>query len=125
MSLCCFWKLSQSKKRTTMSPSAVLSNIDPENAPPVILKGIQDDKSALVVVDDIDGAKTPLEVTNGVDIAASQSVTPNGINGANGHAEFSYPESETQGPYQVVRQYHSKPSKLRVAGIGAGASGMY
>lgn len=112
MSLCCFWKLSQSKKRTTMSPSAVLSNIDAENDPPVILKGIQDDKTALVVVGDIDGAKTPLEDTNGVKCT-------------DGHADFSYPESESQGPYQVVRQYHSKPSKLRVAGIGAGASGMY
>jgi len=36
--------------------------------------------------------------------------------------EFSYPEMAT--PYQVLPQYHSKPTKLRVACVGAGASGM-
>ncbi|KAB5566951.1 4-hydroxyacetophenone monooxygenase [Coniochaeta sp. 2T2.1] len=52
-----------------------------------------------------------------------------GINkpGVNGVAkapteEFDYPELAT--PYRVLPQYHSKPTKLRVACVGAGASGM-
>ncbi|EOO00866.1 putative 4-hydroxyacetophenone monooxygenase protein [Phaeoacremonium minimum UCRPA7] len=35
---------------------------------------------------------------------------------------FSYPEMAT--PYRVLQQYHSKPTKIRVACIGAGASGL-
>ena len=34
--------------------------------------------------------------------------------------EFDYPELAT--PYRVLPQYHSKPAKLRVACVGAGAS---
>lgn len=47
-------------------------------------------------------------------------------NGANPKAEeFSYPPTVPQNaPYSIVRQYHSKPTKLRVACIGAGASGL-
>lgn len=37
-------------------------------------------------------------------------------------SEFSYAEMST--PYRVLNQYHSKPTKLRVACAGAGASGM-
>lgn len=40
----------------------------------------------------------------------------------NGANDFSYPEMAT--PYRVLQQYHSKPTKLRVACIGAGASGI-
>lgn len=56
----------------------------------------------------------------------SPSATANGAAPANGAqdaaSEFSYPESST--PYKVLNQYHSKPTKLRVACVGAGASGM-
>ena len=39
--------------------------------------------------------------------------------------EFTYPPVVPQNaPYNIVKQYHSKPTKLRVACIGAGASGL-
>jgi hypothetical protein len=37
---------------------------------------------------------------------------------------FAYPEESVQGPYRVLQQYHSRPGKLRVACVGAGASGL-
>lgn len=37
---------------------------------------------------------------------------------------FEYPEATPEGPYKVLQQYHSKPRKLRVACVGAGASGL-
>lgn len=37
--------------------------------------------------------------------------------------DFAYP-TPRPGPYRVLDQYHSKPAKLRVACIGAGASGL-
>jgi hypothetical protein len=37
---------------------------------------------------------------------------------------FDYPKPTPEGPYRVLDQYHSKPSRLRVAGVGAGASGL-
>jgi len=47
------------------------------------------------------------------------------VNGVNGFAHFEYPEAAApEGPYQVLDQYHSKPAKLRVACVGAGASGL-
>ncbi|RDW71648.1 putative 4-hydroxyacetophenone monooxygenase protein [Coleophoma crateriformis] len=36
--------------------------------------------------------------------------------------EFEYPPMST--PYHILNQYHSKPTKLRVACVGAGASGL-
>ncbi|KAK5048544.1 hypothetical protein LTR84_005635 [Exophiala bonariae] len=39
-------------------------------------------------------------------------------------ATFDYAEESPEGPYRVLPQYHSKPTKLRVACIGAGASGL-
>ena len=36
--------------------------------------------------------------------------------------DFEYPPLAT--PYRILNQYHSKPTKLRVASIGAGASGL-
>lgn len=36
--------------------------------------------------------------------------------------EFEYPPMST--PYRLLNQYHSKPTKLRVACVGAGASGL-
>lgn len=56
---------------------------------------------------------------------APSVVDANGNSSANGQVkseEFTYPEMAT--PYRVLDQYHSKPTKLRVAGIGAGASGL-
>lgn len=41
---------------------------------------------------------------------------------SNGANDFAYPEFTN--PYRILNQYHSKPTKLRVACIGAGASGI-
>lgn len=64
------------------------------------------------------------------------SAGANGQNQANGQvngqtngqakaSDFSYPPVIEPGtPYKVLPQYHSKPTKLRVACIGAGATGL-
>ncbi|EPE06691.1 4-hydroxyacetophenone monooxygenase [Ophiostoma piceae UAMH 11346] len=57
-------------------------------------------------------------VTNGTDSSNGANV----VDHSNGANDFSYPEGAT--PYRVLKQYHSKPTKLRVACIGAGASGI-
>lgn len=44
--------------------------------------------------------------------------------GPNPRATFDYAEESPEGPYRVLQQYHSKPTKLRVACVGAGASGL-
>ena len=50
---------------------------------------------------------------------------PSALNGVNGVAKmYDYPPAHAPGPYRVLDQYHSKPSKLRVACCGAGASGL-
>ena len=50
---------------------------------------------------------------------------PNGLNGVNGFGHnYDYPPSHVEGPYRTLDQYHSKPTKLRVACVGAGASGL-
>lgn len=47
------------------------------------------------------------------------------MNSANGHGRtFQYPEATPDGPYRVLNQYHSQPRRLRVACVGAGASGL-
>lgn len=44
---------------------------------------------------------------------------------ANGGQGISYPTIvQPDAPYRVLPQYHSKPTKLRVACIGAAVSGM-
>ena len=49
---------------------------------------------------------------------------PNGLN-TNGYGHnFDYPPSHVNGLYKILDQYHSKPAKLRVACVGAGASGL-
>ena len=55
----------------------------------------------------------------------SPSKIPSITNGVNGHDLWAdYPDTEPQtGPYRVLEQYHSKRTRLRVASIGAGASG--
>lgn len=40
------------------------------------------------------------------------------------HEEYPYPEPNPGDSYRVLDQYHSKPTKLRVACVGAGASGL-
>jgi hypothetical protein len=47
----------------------------------------------------------------------------NGINNNVNVPHFEEPEV-AEGPYRVLDQYHSKPRKLRVACVGAGASGL-
>ena len=55
----------------------------------------------------------------------SPSQMPSQVNGVNGIArDFDYPEGTPEGPYRVLNQYHSEPRKLRVACVGAGASGL-
>lgn len=50
---------------------------------------------------------------------------PSVVNGVNGISHsYEYPEQVPEGPYRVLDQYHSKPSRLRVACAGAGASGL-
>jgi hypothetical protein len=56
---------------------------------------------------------SPIAITNGV----------NTLNGVNGLHDIRYPRNSTGEPYEVLKQYHSQPGKLRVAGIGAGATG--
>jgi ribulose 1,5-bisphosphate synthetase/thiazole synthase len=50
------------------------------------------------------------------------SAMPSVVNGDGPH--YDYPEAILDGPYRVLDQYHSKPRKLRVACVGAGASGL-
>lgn len=45
-----------------------------------------------------------------------------GTNGLSG--QYHYPERTPDGPYRVLNQYHSKPRKVRIACVGAGASGL-
>jgi hypothetical protein len=55
----------------------------------------------------------------------SPSTMPSTLNGANGtYKEFEYPSATPNGPYKVLDQYHSKPRKMRIACVGAGASGL-
>lgn len=53
------------------------------------------------------------------DGASTNGASANGL-----HDEFTYPESCSSGPYRILDQYHSQPAKLRVACVGAGASGL-
>jgi hypothetical protein len=58
-------------------------------------------------------------------LTMAPSEMPNQLNGVNGIAAmYEYPPANPEGEYKVLNQYHSKPSKLRVAGCGAGASGL-
>lgn len=61
----------------------------------------------------------------------ANGTTATATNG-NGHASsdngantFHYPEAvDPKASYEILQQYHSKPTKLRIACIGAGASGL-
>jgi len=47
------------------------------------------------------------------------------IDNDNGANTFHYPKAvDPKAPYEILQQYHSKPTKLRIACIGAGASGL-
>lgn len=62
---------------------------------------------------------------NGLPPSGGQSHMPSVVNGVNGVAQsYNYPEPTSDGPYQVLDQYHSRPRRLRVACVGAGASGL-
>ncbi|KAI6781281.1 putative sterigmatocystin biosynthesis monooxygenase-like protein [Emericellopsis cladophorae] len=71
------------------------------------------------------------EITPSVTNAAHAETIPengeylkNHVNG-NSVSDFAYPPYvPANTPYRLLKQYHSKPSKLRVACIGAGASGL-
>jgi hypothetical protein len=53
------------------------------------------------------------------------SIMPTTLNGVNGTGvAYDYPEATPAGPYRILDQYHSKPRKLRIACVGAGASGL-
>lgn len=55
----------------------------------------------------------------------SPTKMPSSIDGVNGIPEdYDYPEATPEGPYRILNQHHSKPRKLRVACVGAGASGL-
>lgn len=63
--------------------------------------------------------------TNGVDgVGVVDGINKPHVNGVakTAKSDFDYPAMAT--PYRVLNQYHSKPTKLRVACVGAGASGM-
>ena len=56
---------------------------------------------------------------------SGQSQMPSVVDGVDGVGHtFDYPEQTPEGPYRVLDQYHSKPRRLRVACVGAGASGL-
>ncbi|KAH6672045.1 putative sterigmatocystin biosynthesis monooxygenase stcW [Halenospora varia] len=59
-------------------------------------------------------------------MAPSAMPDPNGVttNGYLNGAGYAYPNTFPQEEYRVLPQYHSKATKLRVASIGAGASGL-
>jgi hypothetical protein len=62
---------------------------------------------------------------NGIQGSSGQSTMPSIVNGGNGVTQtYDYPEVGSDGPYRVLDQYHSKPRRLRVACVGAGASGL-
>lgn len=61
--------------------------------------------------------------TNGSN--GAPSAMPSIVHGVNGIPQtYEYPETASEEPYRVLDQYHSKPQRLRVAGVGAGASGL-
>ncbi|KAL4747783.1 hypothetical protein BDW72DRAFT_196433 [Aspergillus terricola var. indicus] len=54
----------------------------------------------------------------------TNGASTNGARSNGHHDEFTYPEPSPSGPYRILNQYHSQPAKLRVACVGAGASGL-
>jgi cation diffusion facilitator CzcD-associated flavoprotein CzcO len=56
---------------------------------------------------------------------AEPTAMPSVVLGTNGlSGQYQYPETTPDGPYRVLNQYHSKPGKVRIACVGAGASGL-
>jgi hypothetical protein len=69
-----------------------------------------------------DKSETPEPEPESSMAPSEMPTTLNGINGIAGM--YNYPPANPEGPYKVLNQYHSKPSKMRVACCGAGASGL-
>lgn len=64
------------------------------------------------------------EGTNG-NTSSGQTTMPCVVNGVNGVAHsYDYPDATPDGQYRILDQYHSKPRRLRVVCVGAGASGL-
>ncbi|PVH68820.1 FAD/NAD(P)-binding domain-containing protein [Cadophora sp. DSE1049] len=57
-------------------------------------------------------------------MAPSAVPIPNGISSTTNGVGVHCPHNSPQEPYTILPQYHSKPSKLRIACVGAGASGL-
>ncbi|KAH8655197.1 hypothetical protein BX600DRAFT_385523 [Xylariales sp. PMI_506] len=67
--------------------------------------------------------KAPEAPAVSVDDGAVKQTGTNGV--ASNTQEFTYPPTIPDGTaYSILKQYHSKPTKLRVACVGAGASGL-
>lgn len=64
--------------------------------------------------------KPKLTVGSAIDNGDAKATTSTTIDHALG--EFEYAPLST--PYRVLQQYHSKPTRVRVACIGAGAAGL-
>jgi hypothetical protein len=74
-------------------------------------------------------SSTPAAISSDASSKSEPAMAPSEllthINGMNGIANmYEYPPANPEGEYRILKQYHSKPSKLRVACVGAGASGL-
>jgi hypothetical protein len=69
----------------------------------------------------VQAAKPKLRVGNAINSTENAKATISTTT-ANAIGEFQYAPLST--PYRVLQQYHSKPTKIRVACVGAGAGGL-
>ena len=67
-------------------------------------------------------AKPKLTVGNAINSSGSAKSATTSTTTTHAIGEFQYAPLST--PYKVLQQYHSKPTKVRVACIGAGAGGL-
>ena len=70
----------------------------------------------------ISAGKAKLKVGNAITPSSTDGQTTTSTSTAHAIGEFQYAPLST--PYRVLQQYHSKPTKVRVACIGAGAGGL-
>lgn len=72
-----------------------------------------------------EGVAPAMDVADTNGRANGTTATGSDNDAANGANTYHYPdEVHVNAPYEILQQYHSKPTKLRVACIGAGASGL-